>query len=54
MSPGLLALRGFLGTELALDARAFAGVSEEAVIDTVLQCKDEADLHARLQRLRRP
>ena len=29
------------------------GVSDEAVIDALLQCEDEADFHARLRDLRR-
>ncbi len=50
--PGLLAARGLPAAGLAPARQAVrAGVDEEAIVDAVLQCTDEADLRARLQRL---
>ena len=49
----VLASRGLGGDALRLDPRDVAGVSDEAVCDALMQCKDAADFRARLRGLRR-
>ena len=49
----ILASRGMPGFESPLDARDLARVTDEEVVDALLQCKDESDLRARLRALRR-
>ena len=49
----ILASRGMPGFETPLDARELARVTDEEVVDALLQCKDEPDLRARLRALRR-
>ena len=48
----ILAARGMPGFESPLDARELARVTDEEVVDALLQCKDESDLRARLRALR--
>ena len=49
----ILASRGMPGLALPLDVADLSGVSDEEVVDALLQCKDESDLRARLEALRR-
>ena len=49
----ILASRGMPGFESPLDARELARVTDEEVVDALLQCKDEPDFRARLRALRR-
>ena len=42
-----------LGHDVASIAEDSPGVSDEEVVDALLQCKDESDLRARLEALRR-
>ena len=49
----ILAARGMPGFESPLDAWDLARVTDEEVVDALLQCKDESDLRARLRALRR-
>ena len=49
----ILASRGMPGLESPLEPQALAGVTDEEVVDALLQCKDESDLRARLRALRR-
>ena len=37
-----------------LDSREVSGVADEAIIDALLECEDQADFRARIERLRRP
>lgn len=37
-----------------LDSREVSGVADEAIIDALLECEDQADFRARIGRLRRP
>ena len=48
----LLASRGMPGFESPLDAGELARVTDEEVVDALLQCTDEPDLRARLRALR--
>ena len=43
-----LASRGIPAADLTLDARDLAGLTDEDVIDALLECRDAADLQARL------
>ena len=49
----ILASRGMPGLALPLGADELAGATNEEIVDTLLQCKDEPDLRARLAALRR-
>ena len=37
-----------------LASREVSGVTDETIIDALLECEDEADFRARLERTRRP
>ena len=52
VATGILASRGMPGLALPLDTRDLSGVSDEEVVDALLQCRDESDLRARLEALR--
>ena len=47
----ILASRGMPALASPLTAEDMAGVSDEGIIDALVQCKDESDLRARLARL---
>ena len=49
----ILASREMPGLESPLEPQALARVTDEEVVDALLQCKDESDLRARLRDLRR-
>ena len=48
-----LASRGIPAADLTLDARDLARVTDEDVMDALLECRDAADLRARLRKRRR-
>ena len=54
VASGLLASRGQPGLSVPFDAEELSGVSDDDVVDALLQCEDESDLRARLQALRHP
>ena len=54
VASGLLASRGLPGLSVPFDAAELSGVSDDDVVDALLQCEDESDLRARLHALRRP
>ena len=41
------------GLQSPLEPQELAGVTDEEIVDALLQCKDESDLRARLRALRR-
>ena len=49
----ILASRGMPGLQSPLEPQELAGVTDEEIVDALLQCKDESDLRARLRALRR-
>ena len=49
----ILASRGMPGLAPPLKPQELAGVTDEEVVDALLQCKDEPDLRARLRALHR-
>ena len=49
----ILASRGKPGPGLRLDVEDLTGATDEEIIDALLQCEDESDFRARLQRFRR-
>ena len=50
----ILASRGMPETAFRLDDSELVGVTDEEVIDALLQCKDESDFRRRIREIRRP